>query len=431
VRRTIEPLLHTRYSMTFSISYSVENEIFSLCSSYQEWLYRWAMNLLSHIKDEEDRQVLITFRALIRSDQAIVKTIIIATISRLLRKDDHIQEYLTNELLSLLKHGRILLESQNEKDRTSFIPFFRLLFFLDDYLREWRSNLKKLSHKCLSTELQVALTALENLDKSLDPYDFACCSILCEDYQRAVYYLEKCVSRNASPKPTIQFNRLLQICYAGLNDIDGMEGIVAQIQTKDIGSAILEYETKRNWDAALSCYEVRLRYDTDNTRYQCGYLRCLRNLGRLNAVMKHALCIRNGKLSDIANSFLLEAAWRLKAWTIIDKELLYRQPMSFDDDIGLLLKDIRNADSISLNKDILEAKKRVWKVLSSKVHLGETVTQKAMVQLHMLHDIDSFIHDQNRFLDQATWCERLNRTNCSIATREPIIHLRRIMLELM
>lgn len=429
VRRTIEPLLHARYNMTFTTVNPAESEIFFASLPYQEWLHRWAIDLISRIGDVKQRQIFFPCRALSRLDQGLLRTIIMAVISRLLRSDSHSQDYLAREISSLLNHGRALLESQNETDR-SFVAFFRFLFFFDDYLRYWRYGLIRARNKPLSVELQLCLCTLENLDRLFDPYDFACCSILCEDHQRTLYYLEKCVSRNGDFKQDVRIYRIFQLCYAGLMDSDGMEGVLTQLRIRDVNSAILAHETNRDWESALISYEVQLRHDMHSTRFNYGYLRCLRNLGRLDPIIGYASNVQNESVREIVKPFLIESAWRLKAWDIVDKELSLRQSGSFDDDIALLLKNIRNADTECFGRDIIEAKKRVWKVLSSKKHLAESVVQRAMVQSYMLHDLSLFLNDRHKFLDQKMWVHRLNRSNCSILIREPIINLRRVMLEL-
>jgi hypothetical protein len=429
VRRTIEPLLHARYNMTFAVVSPAESEIFYASLSYQEWLHRWTIDLISRIEDVKQRQVFLPCRALSRLDQGLLRTIIMAVISRLLRSDMRSKDYLAREISSLLNHGRALLESQNETDR-SFVAFFRFLFFFDDYLRYWRFRLIRARNKPLSIELQLCLSTLEDLDGIFDPYDFACCSILCDDHQRALYYLEKYVSRNGSIKQDVRVYRIFQLCYAGLMDSDGMEGVLTQLRTRDVNSAILAHETNRDWESALTCYEVELRHDMHSTRFNYGLLRCLRNLGRLDPIIGYASNVRNENVCEIVKPFLIESAWRLKAWDVVDREFSLRQPSSFDDDIALLLKNLRNADAECFGRDIIEAKKRVWKVLSSKKHLAESIVQRAMVQSYMLQDISLFLNDRHQFLDQRIWAQRLTRSNCSILVLEPIINLRRVLLEL-
>lgn len=137
-------------------------------------------------------------------------------------------------------------------------------------------------------------------------------------------------------------------------------------------------------------------------------------------------------------SQLIESAWSLCDWDVLDEEVEKPHDQSFESDVGLVLSAARHQDETRVERRIRETREQLLSPLFIASAESYRRSYDVMLQLHMLHELELQLHslsersdDPNdiRLPSQDTphdvdWDARLQVVTPSFKTRESAMRLR-------
>lgn len=129
---------------------------------------------------------------------------------------------------------------------------------------------------------------------SIPPQSISYCAVECNDYARALLYLEqhaqKMERQAGRPGERTALLQDMQAMYANIDEPDGLEGISAHLPALDIQQQILSHKKAGRWTAAQTWYEMQLAEQPEKLDVQIDLLHCLKQAGQHG--MSSCLCDR-------------------------------------------------------------------------------------------------------------------------------------------
>lgn len=142
---------------------------------------------------------------------------------------------------------------------------------------------------------------------------------------------------------------------------------------------------------------------------------------------------RHPEWSRTLNAHAIEAAWRLGDWNSLERLLLQPYDSRFETSVGALLLSARQGK----NDQFREILRGTYESLTAELVAASMESYRraydCAIKLHMLHEIETIVRSGTicRDGDQLLriWDRRLKCTTPSFRVREPILNLRRILLQ--
>lgn len=239
-------------------------------------------------------------------------------------------------------------------------------------------------------------------------------------------------------QPQLQW---LQEIYAALDNADAVIGVAAVRERTQIDEEAVDHEISGRWSAALSCYErALLNKSSDRLGYHRGLLKCLEQLGHLEAIIAHASGAIAGHADWEAalNVHRVRAAWRLCEWDQLEHFLQRPCEQDFDVSLAQLLLSVRHNDRDTFQRKLAAARLMAMAPLAAATISGSSYQRSypAIVQLHMLRELEQCFDagEVSATLHQGhvpkDWDRRLRMTQPFYRAREPLLHLRHALLDL-
>ena len=165
---------------------------------------------------------------------------------------------------------------------STYLPEKKSLFRILDYTNRWIQHKRSVGK--LRSEDKEDLSRIQHKLETIPPEFVAACAIECNDYARALFYLEqhtqKLEQEKRQPSDRIGWLQYLQSIYANIDEPDGLEGISAHLPALDINQQILGHKKAGRWTAAQTWYEMQLVEKPDNLNVQLNLLHCLKQAGQ-------------------------------------------------------------------------------------------------------------------------------------------------------
>jgi hypothetical protein len=144
-------------------------------------------------------------------------------------------------------------------------------------------------------------------------------------------------------------------------------------------------------------------------------------------------------------SQLIEAAWSLRNWDVLDNLAKKPHDRSFESDIGLILSAAYREDKAEVTRRIKETREWLFSPLSTAFTESYRRAYTPMLQLHMLHELElrlyslldrdndttSICMPSRDTLKRIDWDARLQIVASSFKAREPIVRLRHAVEDLL
>ncbi|KAL0029509.1 hypothetical protein WJX79_000191 [Trebouxia sp. C0005] len=255
----------------------------------------------------------------------------------------------------------------------------------------------------------------------------------------------------------------LQEVYGKLEEPDGLAGLLRLRQGPPrLQDQLLAAEKAGSWSEALALHEQALQRSAHLlarqqgndpgptkgnqglTGGQRGYLRCLLHMGHLQGMMTQVDGWASHS-SEVAKEQLaasrMAAAWRLGQWDVLegtaghvaDHMDLLDSDERWEVRLGKMLAAVHTRQADVVKVEIAEARSEVMAPLSAASMESYTRAYPYLVKLHMLQELSDAAAvlsegslvgplDRQRRL---RWAERLQVTQSSLPTQEPILALRR------
>jgi len=287
----------------------------------------------------------------------------------------------------------------------------------------------------------------------------ALASYNCGAYMRAFMHHEVYVRSSTSsglPRNAPESLDFLLKLYVAVDEPDGVAGIIAvQNVPLSLEQQILAFESVGRLSDASVCYEHAIRSQPDNLVFRRGLLCNQLALGELNLTLNLA----SGMISDHPswsselNSCRIEAAWRLGQWETLQQYVgTETTTNTWNTGLGklLLAAKVKDEATFCSQLDMLRSEEMVPLSAASMETGSYQRGYQHIVRLHMLSELEEglrclmnfdpayrscSINTEDRYqLDLPTlsrhWQARLQCCQLSYRYQDPILNLRRILLQL-
>lgn len=294
MRPLIEPLLNSSYTTVKAKRNVTAHPIFGSfeARTCEDWAFNWATKLISKISKEETRNLLDSFKPIMKRDMNTLALIFPYIVLHSIQSNStniKDQKEIYDELNAVLE-GMIKDEIQPKKSRSKTIEqtdsdnqndffsvaalkfsdshngqtdeaqnqnnidikcakiVFGILDFLERYLREF---VVKYNHSLNNSDFK----SIEAFLKKFDPKTIALANYHCEEYARALWYIENYIMEDANSRLEDESSLLAKI-HADLFDPDSVEGVMA-VKTKEAGlhEQILLYNVTGRLHESATCFE--------------------------------------------------------------------------------------------------------------------------------------------------------------------------------
>jgi serine/threonine-protein kinase ATR len=154
---------------------------------------------------------------------------------------------------------------------------FRIL----DYCLRWK-QVKK-SQQGLTARDHNWIKSVQGVIGSLDPELISQRAVDCNEYARALFFLEPHIEsreKKAGKEENDRILQSLQNIYTQIDDPDGLEGVSAHLQDITLDQQALNHRKAGRWTAAQTWYEIRLAESPEDADIQLDLLTCLKESGQ-------------------------------------------------------------------------------------------------------------------------------------------------------
>jgi serine/threonine-protein kinase ATR len=117
----------------------------------------------------------------------------------------------------------------------------------------------------------------------LDPELISQRAVDCNEYARALFFLEPHIEKREKKAEKEENERILQALqniYTQIDDPDGLEGVSAHFQHVTLDQQALNHRKAGRWTAAQTWYEIRLAENPEDADIQLDLLTCLKESGQ-------------------------------------------------------------------------------------------------------------------------------------------------------
>ncbi|TPX68250.1 hypothetical protein SpCBS45565_g03305 [Spizellomyces sp. 'palustris'] len=454
---TIRPLLNAKYQQTVrgTISAPLSYPLFSWHETFRDWLQTWTVDLIRKTNGQRAQDIFSVCKNVVVIGDINVAQFILPhlVLNILVAGKDDVRDEIYTEFISVLEDVRNSRGKATEKRQLSTQMIFSLVDHLTQWLRLRRQEAAK--RKAAQARRQGRYMNVDETDVDKDPSALqvesflmripqsvmADASYCCRAYARALLHFEQHIRQERTSKDETALQPLyshLQKIYAHLDEPDGMEGISTKFLTPSLEQQLLEHESAGRWTAAQTCYELSLQQEPDKLVYHIGLLNCLKNLGHLETLLNHVrgTVFRHSQWSSILNSYAIEAAWKMGNWTALDEFLSHPFEGRFETSVGVLVNAGRKGDRDRFASVLQGTREALTADLATASMESYRRGYDCAVKLHILHEIESVFGDQGSSTGTLrgdallnNWDSRLKITMPSFRVREPILNVRRILLQ--
>ncbi|XP_049917731.1 serine/threonine-protein kinase ATR [Epinephelus moara] len=442
IQEILEPHLNSRYkSSQKEVNWSQLKKPVYLSergSKFSDWSATWAGYLISKVRHELASRVFTCCSFIIKHDYKVTIYLLPhILLYMLLGCTPAEQQEVTEEMLAVLTAG----DGRGQETASSLSQLStQTVFSMISHLTQWSRHIlyDKPKHN-ESGEYQRVVAFLRGIPQDA----LAKASLRSKAYTRALMHFEAHILEN---KENIQDHlTFLQTLYAAMHEPDGVRGVNAlRREEPSLREQILEHESIGLLRDATACYDRAIQLESDQIGHYHGVMTSMLGLGQLSTVITQV----NGVLANKhqwkseLNTYRVEAAWKLGQWDLLEDYLSSdRQSNTWGVRLGQLLLSAKKQDAETFYERLKLVRKEQVVPLSAASYECGTYQRgyEYIVRLHMLSELEhSFTELQNQkecstpTLSQLPphWSDRLEMTQNSFRAKEPILALRRALLNL-
>ncbi|KAL7381001.1 hypothetical protein ABVT39_026873 [Epinephelus coioides] len=442
IQEILEPHLNSRYkSSQKEVNWSQLKKPVYLSergSKFSDWSATWAGYLISKVRHELASRVFTCCSFIIKHDYKVTIYLLPhILLYMLLGCTPAEQQEVTEEMLAVLTAG----DGRGQETASSLSQLStQTVFSMISHLTQWSRHIlyDKPKHN-ESGEYQRVVAFLRGIPQDV----LAKASLRSKAYTRALMHFEAHILEN---KENIQDHlTFLQTLYAAMHEPDGVRGVNAlRREEPSLREQILEHESIGLLRDATACYDRAIQLESDQIGHYHGVMTSMLGLGQLSTVITQV----NGVLANKhqwkseLNTYRVEAAWKLGQWDLLEDYLSSdRQSNTWGMRLGQLLLSAKKQDAETFYERLKLVRKEQVVPLSAASYECGTYQRgyEYIVRLHMLSELEhSFTELQNQkecstpTLSQLPphWSDRLEMTQNSFRAKEPILALRRALLNL-
>ncbi|XP_049291273.1 serine/threonine-protein kinase ATR [Anopheles funestus] len=296
LRPIMEPLLTSCYTTVSRASLSMVHPVFNYILSSHEWCYRWASQMIESITRESTRNLLRAFKPSLRCDRATLLMMLPYVLLHSLQLSsgnesrNRIAEELHTVFLAAIAHSEsvstisavderndledvatntvgesVVCITQEQYDSSSkdlALQCAKYAFGLFDFLERWkRQHLKEvIASSDNLPENQHEFELVDTFLKTFDSDLLAQVNFKCQEYARALQYVEYSLTGEDKGKKLQDKLSFLSEIFSRLGDTDSVEGVMALKATEPtLQELILYHNATGRLQEAVACYERLLQ----------------------------------------------------------------------------------------------------------------------------------------------------------------------------
>ncbi|XP_066914478.1 serine/threonine-protein kinase ATR-like isoform X3 [Clytia hemisphaerica] len=442
MKEILAPHLRSKYRSTSNYNWSkLQLPIYGSPkgSSYKDWTSNYTSYLIHHIKNERFSKLMKPFLSGLKYDLRLSLFLMPHVIHHTL---------MSGNIALVNTEFKCILEQMNDattakKDITHLC--LQTLFSVLDFLSSWYKNTEDTNEAEIITGRANIKTFLDNIPRN----KMAIASLNCKSLARSLLYYEEYMNTNSEHIDNhLEF---LQKIYYALDEPDGISGIAAtRNRTPTLNEKIFQHRSAGNLRGAVACYERAIFIDPEEVQHHKGLLNCLVSLGQLNNASMNVAGIIESRpdWSDDLQTYQAEVSWRLGQWDKLKKTVQpsnteLKQDWSIS--LGKLLCSLKSKETDKFTDLLSSVRCEQTRVLlnANFGSGGYTQAYQSMLRLHMLRDMEqcsTILFNKDHITsthNEATtrllkeFDTRLNITEASYKTRESVLYLHQVFLQLL
>ncbi|KAL3865678.1 hypothetical protein ACJMK2_043042 [Sinanodonta woodiana] len=426
-------------------------------NNYKDWVSTWTGYLSSKVKQEKTHRVFKSCSAASKHELNVALHILPHIVLHVLLdgSQEDIYEILAeiNEVLCQVKRSDAKQRSGSDFHRMSA----QIVFSVLDYLTRWKTLRAQM--KAAETPAQSkgagpiylsdpGYMAVDKFLKQVPEDVLADACYICQAFTRSLMHFEQYVVGKAQYlQDHLDF---MQRLYVAMDEPDGVLGVAAIRQSQPtLMEQILTHQSLGQQQEVQACYEQAIQSDSDNLSYHQGLLRSLMDLGQQSKSLLHATGVVAEKPKWVSqlNAYRVEAAWKLGSWDKLETYIRHeRDSRNWAIGLGKVLLLAKEKKGEEFLKE-LEALRReqMGPLSAASMEMGSYQRgYEYIVRLMMLTEVEETARVLMRLNGVADdtephiapadllsqWQTRMQITQSSFRTQEPVLTLRRTLLTL-
>ncbi|KAK4125293.1 phosphatidyl inositol 3-kinase-like protein [Parathielavia appendiculata] len=441
-REVLTPFLSSRFAIAPMPHQTTEYPIFKPGRSYAAWLRAFVLDLLRSPQNPFSMTVFEPLCRLIKvKDLAVTEFLLPYVVLHVVvgqEESDEFRNKVSAELAAILKHQPAETASYVEKEEKKL--FYQAVFRILDYCMRWMQA--KNSQHGLTVKDQTWIGWVQGLIGSLDAELISQRAVDCNEYARALFFLEPHIESREKTAEKEENDRILQSLqniYTQIDDPDGLEGVSAHLQHITLDQQALNHRKAGRWTAAQTWYEIRLAECPDDADIQVDLLTCLKESGQHDVLLNYVEGMTVSTVNRIA-PFAVEAAWATGRWQTLEKYLrLYNAgdvSEVFDLGVGQALLCLKDGNVEKFKEHIQMLRDKVAGSLTYSATSSLRASHNAMLKCHVLSDLEMIANeniqgDGDRQAVLTALDRRLEVLGAYVSDKQYLLGIRRAAMELM
>eukprot|EP01117_Protostelium_nocturnum_P016014 TRINITY_DN6263_c0_g1_i1.p1 TRINITY_DN6263_c0_g1~~TRINITY_DN6263_c0_g1_i1.p1 ORF type:complete len:1383 (+),score=565.02 TRINITY_DN6263_c0_g1_i1:228-4151(+) len=431
VREIIKPFRNSHYELSDRARVAnVERPLIKAARNYQAWIAIWAADLTDASKDKR-AEIFKACRGVMKDDLETTLYLLPHLLINVINNGTDLdRERISQEMLAVLE--------SDERTELAEMATQRV-FFIIDSLNEWLEEQRKkgkeeAKDRRKKTQLEDK-SLVEKILQGIPRIVMSNASLRCNAYARALFNLEYQLREERDEdfdEECIKNLPLFEQIYSRLEETDQLAAIAkCRTESKTMKEDIFDYQNAGQWADAQACFDQCLQLDPNNLELKVGLLNCLRHLGHLQTMLNIAQKEGSNSLDNtVLNSYAIQAAWRLGNWK--ELETLTAQPTmeDFEVEVGKSLLAIKNGNENQLVGALTKARFEVMASLAVASAQSYETAYPLLGKLHVLTELEHSFKIWKDEFSEKEWDSRINVTQPTFKTREPILTVRRAILEI-
>ncbi|KAL2019577.1 hypothetical protein VTK56DRAFT_9474 [Thermocarpiscus australiensis] len=443
-REVLTPFLTSRFVVAPMPQQTTEYPIFRAGRSYAVWLRAFVLDLLRNGQNLFSQAVFEPLCRLIKvKDLRVTEFLLPYVVLHVIVGQEHKDEFrnkVSAEMAAILKHQAPENASYVEREETKL--FYQAVFRIIDYCMRWL-QIKKSKHG-LSPRDQTWIKWVEDVIGSLDPELISQRAVDCNEYARALFFLEPHIEsrrKRAGKEDNDRMMQSLQYIYTQIDDPDGLEGVSAHLQHVTLDQQALNHRKAGRWTAAQTWYEIRLAESPEDVDIQLDLLTCLKESGQHDVLLNYVEGMKRtvNTVNRIA-PFAVEASWATGRWETLEKYLrLYNAgdvSEVFNLGVGQALLCLKEGDIEKFKEHVQMLRDKVAGSMTYSATSSLRACHDAMLKCHVLSDLEMIASEKLKGDgDQQAVLTALNRRlevlGAYVSDKQYLLGIRRAAMELM
>ncbi|KAL2269062.1 hypothetical protein VTJ83DRAFT_3908 [Remersonia thermophila] len=443
-REVLTPFLSSRFIVAPMPPQKTEYPVFRPGRSYAIWLKTLVFDLLRHGQNMFSEAIFEPLCRLIKvKDLSVAEFLLPYAVLHVVVGQEQKDEFRTKisaELAAIIKYQPAETASYIEKEEAK--QFYQAVFRIIDYCMRWLQV--KRSQQGLKERDLKWIRWVEGLISSLDPELISQRAVDCNEYARALFFLEPHIQSREKKADKEEKDRLLQSLqsiYTQVDDPDGLEGVSAHLQHVTLDQQALNHRKAGRWTAAQTWYEIRLAECPDDADIQIDLLTCLKESGQHDVLLNYVEGMTPSTANRIA-PFAVEASWATGRWQTLEKHLrMYNAgdvSEVFNLGVGQALLCLRDGNVEKFKEHVRMLREKVASSMTYSTTSSLRASHDAMLKCHVLSELEMIADEKARGEsgDQQqgilrTLHRRLEVLGAYVGDKQYLLGIRRAAMELM